>query len=782
MITTFRYFTRDKVFSLINMLGLTIGFTAVLYIGCYIAREVTYDNFHKDGAYIYRVSTEATVKGESSGEHYVITPPIGPAMKSNLPEVEEYVRIATPRTYHIAHHNEFFKTDNVGFADTSFFRFFTFPLVEGAAANVLAAPYSIVLTEETAVRIFGNDDPLGKTVRIDGKEYNVTGVAKNPPQNSENKFNALISFSTLYRMPDRYMGWNGGNQYITYVRLSPHAEAPAVSEKLNNLLDERFGEDYRNAGITIKAFLRPMRDLHLHYSYESRYLRIILYVLSAMALLIVVVAVINFVNLTTARSLKRIKEASVRKAFGARRFNLIKQFLGESLFVSLTAYVAALLLFKLLEPVYVALTHSRLVVDENSLFVFGVVFLLALLTGVAGGCYPVFRLSSIPIQDVAKGGSEQKRKKHVIQNILIVLQLVISVVLIILTLVVTFQLSYVRDKDVGFTKEGILILNLVGKAEQQASLLLKERLAAIPEISAVSASSELPYGDFTRNGYLLPEAENFTLIHVVEVDDDFLNVYNLKVKTGRFFSRDREADKSAYLVNEKLALLLGGTEEAIGQKIKRSGPHDIIGVVNDFNYASLYSDIQPLIISNNPETGVFGKLSIKYRTTDVAALIQQIEKTWKSLHPNLPFEYAFFDELYESQYNLERYFRGFFLCFAVITLLLAVLGMLNLMAYTTEQRKKEIGIRKTLGASVRNILALLLRETGWLVLIANLIAWPLAWYAAQLWLNNFVYRISVGWLIFALALFASVVLAVLSVGIQAFRAATANPVEAIKTE
>jgi putative ABC transport system permease protein len=778
----FRYFIRDKVFSLINLLGLAIGFVAVLYIGCFIAQEVTCDNFHEHGDAIYRVSSEMTIENRSTGESYVSVAPIGPAMKQHLPEVEEYVRIATPRTYHIAYNNTFFKTGRVGFADTSFFHFFTFPLLKGTAATALAAPYSIVLTEEIAGRIFGHDDPLGKTVWIDGKEYSVTGVAANPPQNSENKFSALISFSTLYRMSDRHMGWNGGNQYITYVRLSPYAGVPAAVEKMNALFKESFPEMKRYDGMTIKAFLRPLRDLHLHHSYESPYLRIILYVLSAVALLIVVVAAINFINLTTARSLKRIKEAAVRKALGARRSNLIKQFLGESLFISLTSYVAALFLYKLLEPLYVALTNTRPAFDENTLVVAGVVLLLSVLIGVAGGCYPVFRLSSIPIHDVAKGGGEQKRRKHVIQNILIVLQLVISVVLIISTLVVTLQLSYVRHKDVGFDREGILVIGLTGEAEQQASAVLKAQLAAIPGILAVSASSEVPYDNFTKNGYFLPGAENFTMIHVVDVDDDFLNVYNLKLKAGRFFSRDRAADKPAYLINEKLALLLGGAEEAIGQKIGRGSWHEIIGVVNDFHYTSLYSDIQPLIISNNPEDGVFSALSIKYHTTGVAALIQQIENTWKALHPGLPFEYAFFDELYESQYHLERYFRGFFLCFAAITLLLAVLGMLNLMAYTTEQRKKEIGIRKTLGASVSNILALLLRETGWLVLLANLIAWPLAWYVAQMWLNNFAYRISVGWFIFVLALVASAAFTVLSVGIQAYRAATANPVNAIKTE
>ncbi|MDR3180309.1 MAG: ABC transporter permease [Prevotellaceae bacterium] len=778
----FRYIARDRVFSLINLAGLAIGFVAVLYIGCYIAREVTYDNFHEHGSSIYRVSTEITMQGRSAGEHYVMVPPVGPAIKSQFPEVEEYARLSTPETHFIACNNEFFKTKNMVFADTSFFRFFTFPLVKGSGATALSAPYSIVLTEETAARIFGDEDPLGKSVLIDGATYGVTGVAKNPPQNSEIKFNALISFSTLYRMPDRHMGWNGGNRYITYARLSPHADVPAVNEKLNGLFEELFGEDYENSGITIKVFLRPLHDLHLYYSYESRYLRIILYVLSAVALLIVVVAAINFVNLTTARSLKRIKEAGVRKALGAKRSNLIKQFLGESLFVSLTAYVAALFLFKLLEPLYAALTNSRLAVDENSLFVFGVVLLLALLTGVAGGCYPAVRLSAVPMQDVSKGGSEQKRKKHVVQNALITLQLVISVVLIISTLVVTRQLSYVRHKDVGFDKEGILVVSLTGKTEQQASRVLKERLAAIPEITAVSASVELPYGDFTQNGHFLPETDHVTMIHVAEVDNDFLNVYNLKLKTGRFFSHDREADKSTYVINEKLALLLGGAENAVGKKIARNGWNDIIGVVSDFNYASLYSDIQPLIISNNPEGGVFRKLSIKYHTADVAALLQQVEETWKSLYPDLPFEYAFFDELYESQYELERYFRGFFLCFAAITLLLAVLGMLNLMAYTTEQRRKEIGIRKTLGASVSNILALLLRETGWLLVIANLVAWPLAWYVAQLWLNNFAYRITVGGFIFVAALFASAAFTLLSVGIQAYRAATANPVDAIKSE
>jgi putative ABC transport system permease protein len=781
MYTIFRYLTRNKVFSLINLLGLAIGFTAVLYIGCYIAGEMSCDNFHEHGAAIYRVSTEVSIRGRGTSEDYVIIAPIGPAMKQALPEVEEYVRVSMPHTYHMAYHNTFYKTAGVAFADTSFFRFFTFPLVSGNAATALSAPYSIVLTEATAGRIFGHENPLGKTVRIDGQDYSVTGVAQNPPLNTDLAFNALISFSTLYRMPNRHMGWNGGNQYITYVRLSPHAAVAAVSEKLNRQLEERFGEEYRSAGITLKAFLRPLRDLHLYYSYTSAYLRIALYVLSAVALFIMVVAGINFVNLTTARSLKRIREAGVRKALGARRADLIRQFLGESLLVSLTAFLLALLLFKLLAPLYAALVGTPLPLGGHSLPVFGAVLLLAVLTGIVGGCYPVFRLSSTPINNVSKGG-ERRRKKHVVQNCLIGLQLVISVVLIILTLVVTFQLSYVNSKDTGFSRDGILVLSLTGAAEKQAALPLRERLSSLPEVVAVTASSQLPLGDFMRNGYYLQDAEEVMLLAVVETDEHFLEVYTISLESGRFFSADREADREAYLVNEKLAQLMGGAEEALHQKIRRGGWHPVIGVVRDFHYASLYSDIQPLVIARTPEGGTFSELSVKYRTTDMTAFLRQVEQAWKSVHPDLPFEYSFFDELYESQYSLERYFRGFFLCFAVITLLLAVLGMLNLMAYTTEQRRKETGIRKTLGASVANILSLLLRETGWLVLIANLIAWPLAWYIAQQWLDYFAYRISVGWPIFALALCASASFAALSVGVQAYRAAIANPVHAIKTE
>ncbi|MDR2361270.1 MAG: ABC transporter permease [Prevotellaceae bacterium] len=770
-----RYITRDKVFSFINLFGLAVGFTAVAYIGNFIAQETGYDNFHVNGKHIYRVSVNDR-NDESFGEAYTIIPAIGPAAKAQIPEVVEYARVSVPYSYFISWGEKSLKTENVVFADTAFFDLFSFPLLKGDKSAVLSAPYTVALSAQTADRLFGDVEPVGKTVRINGADYTVTGVAAEPPLNSDLRFSALASFATLYRMPDRSMGWNGGNQYMTYLHVNPRAEMPVVVQKLNGLLRERLKDDYT----ALDAYLRPLQELHLRYSYESPYLRLALLVLSAVALLTVVVAVINFVNLTTARSLKRIKEAGVRKALGARRGDLVQLFLGESLCVSMVAFVCTCLLFKLLEPVYVSLTNSPVAYDGRTGFVFLCIGGLAVVTGVLGGSYPALRLSSLPMSEVSKGGGERKRKKHQVQNVLVVVQLAISSVLIVATGVVYRQLAYVQQKDIGFRKEGIITIPLTGKDERANAAALKEQLSSTTGVMASSSSSDVPCGNFTRNGYLLPKATQFSLIHVVDVDGDFPEVYGIRLKTGRFFPKDNHAATSAYVINERLAQQIGGVDAALGQTIQRNGAHEIIGVVDDFHYASLYNDIEPLIMTNRPEAGAFTKVSIKYSSPSVGDVLQRIEEVWHRVNPDSPFEYVFFDDLYKSQYELEGYFGRLFFCFAVIAIVLAALGMLNLMAYTTEQRKKEIGIRKVVGASVQDILALLLWKTGRQLIVANLIAWPVAWYVAQQWLNHFAYRVPVGWMVFAVSLLASVAITLLSVGFQAYRAATANPVEAIK--
>jgi putative ABC transport system permease protein len=721
-----------------------------------------------------------TVAGEGmEQESYVFTSPIGTETKAGVPEIEEYTRISTNRMFIAGYNDNLLKLTDVCYADTTFFSLFTFPVVRGNSQTALAAPFSIVLTEETADKLFGDTDPIGQTIRLDTNDFMVTGVVKSPPANSHLQFNALLSFSTLYRMPNVYLGWNGGQQYITYLRLHKNAGLDAAKEKMQNIIWENIGKMYATAGWKVTGDLHPLRDLHLFHDHESEFLLIGLIVFSALALIILAIACINFVNLTTARSMRRVKEASVRKVLGARRFGLVKQFLGEALLVALTAFGLSLFLFKSFQPLYEQLAGN---LPDAGLTVtaIAVVFVFAVITGIIGGSYPAIRLSSLDLAWATKGGKMPKSKRR-LQNILIVIQFASSVFLIVCTIAATRQLSLMRNIDLGFNREGVLVLPFNGDKASDRAGVLKQRLQSLPEISAVSATSQVPYGGFTSNGYRPEGMENVVIINVVDVDEHFLDAYNIKLKTGRFFSGG-EQDKQFYVVNESLAKTYGWNDEAIGKIIERDGRREIIGIVNDFIYAPLYSKVEPLIITNDPWQGRFETFSIKYRTAETPAFVSKVEKIWNEVNPDTPFEYHFFDELYNSQFKLEMSFRALFAAFAGIAIILAALGVLSLMAYTTEQRKKEIGIRKVLGASVREILVLLLKQTGIQVLVANLIACPVAWWVVKTGLSNFAYQISLGPGIFIIAFVLSSLAALLAVGFQALKAATANPVKAIKSE
>jgi putative ABC transport system permease protein len=464
---------------------------------------------------------------------------------------------------------------------------------------------------------------------------------------------------------------------------------------------------------------------------------------------------------------------------GSKRFDLVKQFLGESLMIALAAFVLSLILFKIFQPLYVRLAGA---LPSGNLILTAIawVFVLTLITGIIGGSYPALRLSSLDLSNACKGG-ETPKSKHRLQNILIVIQFASAVLLIVCTIASSRQLSFIRNMDLGFKKEGVLVLPFNGKTAADRAIVLKQRLQSLPEISSVSATSEVPSGGFTGNGYVPEGMENPIIIRVVDVDEHFLDTYGIKLQEGRFFSGN-EPDNSYYVVNESLAKTFGWNNVAIGKTITRNGEHEIIGIVSDFNYAPLYSKVEPLIITNAPWENRFSSISIKFYTAEVPALVTKVEKIWNEVNPDVPFEYHFFDEIYDNQYKMEMSFRALFAVFAGIAILLAALGVLSLMAYTTEQRKKEIGIRKVLGASVNEVLVLLLKQTGVQVLIANLFAWPLAWWIVQIGLNYFAYRISLGPVIFITAFVVSALAALLAVGFQAVKAATADPVKAIKSE
>jgi putative ABC transport system permease protein len=477
--------------------------------------------------------------------------------------------------------------------------------------------------------------------------------------------------------------------------------------------------------------------------------------------------------------MRRVKEASMRRALGAKRAGLVKQFLGESLLIAMVAFVLSLILFAIAHQPYVQLAGD---LPDAGLMATAIafVFVIAVIIGILGGIFPAVRLSSLDLAHAFKGGKAPKSKR-LLQNALIVTQFVSAVFLIIATIVATNQISMMRNMDLGFNKEGILVLRLNGNNAADRADILKQRLHTLSEVKSVCAMTGTPGIGTGRNGYTPEGMENPIIINAMDVDKDFLDTYGIKLLQGRFFSGG-EQDRNFYVVNETLAKTYGWHDNAIGKYINRSGNHEIIGVVSDFNFESLYRGIKPLIITNAPANNRFHSLSINYHSTNLTAMLSNVEKVWMEVNPDTPFEYSFLDEMYDRQYKMEISFCALFAVFATIAIILAVLGVLSLMAYTTEQRKKEIGIRKVMGATVKEILTLLLKRTGVQIVVANLIACPLAWWVAKMALESFAYRISVGPFIFISAFVISALAALLAVGFQAYKAASANPLDSIKSE
>ena len=780
LIISFRSLRRNIWYSLISILGLAIGFTATLFIFVYVWQESHYDNFHQRESSLFRVSVSMTQTG-LSGRSSELVAPIGPAMKAEIPEVEAFTRLCRAGVFTMVYEQSLLKREDIYFADTSFLQLFNFPLKRGDVKTALAAPFSIVLTEETAAALFGDEDPLGKIITVNEEmKYAVTGVVIAPPRNSHFHFHALVSFSTLYRFPERYMGWRGENQYTAYVLLHEQAQRSLVESKFDDLLHKYLGEDIEATKARIKGNLEPIRDVHLFYTHDS--LRLSLYILSGIALLTLVVACINFVNLTTARSMRRIREAAICKIMGAKKAALRRRFLSESIVVAVSAFIFSLLLAKLCEPIFFRLTGATLNSVPDTLFLgIVVLLLLSIITGFIGGSYSAFYLSAIPVETAMKGG-RVKYGKRFAQNILLTIQFAISAGLALCTIFVSQQLNFVHQKELGYQREHILVLPLTGNPTANRYPILKERLLNLSGIHSVTASSSLPSDWTEMNGYIPEGMKDPLFIHVLDVDEDFLKVYGIQLLEGKFFSKDNIADKQAFVVNEQLVKTLAWDNEAINKYILRDGRHPIIGVVNDFHYNPLYMPIGPLIITNSPCNNRYKEVSIKFETSDIPALIKAIQARWSEVNPHTPFEYRFFDDVFNDAYKLVQDFRSLFSSFAIVSIILALVGMLSLMSYTIEQRRKEIAIRRVQGASVSDIWRLLTQKMVIIISVGNLLICPVVWLVMEQLLGYFAYRITMSWFVFVLTWLCSLLFALAALSFQLFRATQTNPAEVIKTE
>ena len=780
--TAFKNLQRNKFHTLINVIGLAVGFAAVILIFLFVFTEFTYDDFHKKRDQLYRISIKRWREGKLDGDAPQFTPPLGPAMVQNFAEVKNFARLSTERVAYLAYNKEPIKIEDIHHADGSLFEMFSFPLLEGDPKTALQQPFTIVITEQTVRKIFGNAEPVGKVIRIDNKQdYAVTGVAKDPPVNSSIQFNALISFATLYKTPDLFLDWDGGNQYITYIELNRNANPNAVNAKLPGLLWTNINEKYAKAGARLEAYLQPITRLHLYYEENSASLRSNMYIFSIIAVFILLIGCVNFINLTTARASKRAREVGVRKVLGANRKTLISQFLTEATLITMIAFVMALLIVAISPQLYQQVFGKSFPLAKSAgPRLIAMIVLLFFFVAVGIGVYPAIYLSRFKTIPTLKGLLTREGKPY-LRNILVVTQFSISIALISSTIIIFQQQQFIKNKKLGFTKDNVVVLPLVGEEAQAKYSLLKDQLQELPEIASISASSDVPHRGFTSNGYKPEGVENFMQIHVVDVDQDFLKTYNIPLVSGRNFSNDRPLDKNGYMINETLANMLGW-KEAVGKKIMRNGEHEVIGVVKDFYFASLHDKIDPLIITNKPWQDKFDFLAIHYNSLHTQALMGEIKKRWKKLVPSTPFDYWFLNDSFNDLYKSEQQFqRGFFYS-SILAIILAVLGMLGLVTFSVEQRTKEIGVRKVLGASSFNVATLISKDFLRLIVIANIIAWPFAWYFMNRWLQDFANRIQPGWWVFILAGMMALFVALATIGYQAVKAALANPVKSLRTE
>lgn len=783
----FRNLWRHRVFSFINIMGLTVGMTACLLIFLYVRFELSYDKFHPKADRIYRMVTDLKTPTETiknSGPAWAV----GPHLQFDLPEVEAFTRVNYDNLL-VRKGDIKFNEDGAIWADSAFFTIFNFPLLKGDARFALSQPFSIVLSETAAKKYFGKEDPMGKTLLItgEGKPATVTGVMKDMPENTLIKSEVVLSLSSITQYWAKGINdeWANYGPY-TFVLLKPHANALALQKKLPAFLNKWNGTEMNKLQMFPTLLLEPLKDVYLRSNRDSSKGNMMnVYVFSIIALFILVIACINFINLTTARATERAKEVGIRKVAGAVRAQLAWQFIGESVIICLIAFLLTLGLSSLLLSPFNQLAGK---IISNGIFVntrllvllLGISFVIGLLAGI----YPAFILSSFKPIMVLKGRFATGAKGSILRKGLVITQFAISTALIIGTIIVYTQMQYMRNRDLGFKKDQVLVVDTNGDNKRET---LQKLVANLPKVKATTLSGSVPGGGH-QGAY--SEVENvkgdlqIANMNLYFVDFDYIPLYDIKMAAGRPFDRAYKTDSNnAMILNEAAVKILGyhSPQDAIGKRFKQWGHEgQIIGVIKDFNYHSLQSTIKPLTMRMQWDR--FSFLSVKVNPTNVQSTIAAIEKEFKTVIPNRPFSYYFMDEFFDRQYRSEERFGRLFLNFAALAIFISCLGLLGLASYSTMQRTREIGIRKVMGASVSNIINLLSKEFLNLVIISFFIAAPVAWYFMNKWLLDFAYRTNISWWVFAGAGMLAVLIALLTISFQAFKAAVANPVKSLRTE
>lgn len=796
-----RNLLKYKGYSLINIFGLAVGMASCILILLYVHDELSYDQHHEKANQIYRVTREWFNSDGSPSLHLGhVAPPIGPLLKNDFPDILQMARISDGGNPLLRYQDKVFQEERFYFADPNIFEIFTLPLLKGDPNNALADPNGVVITPAMAQKYFGSEEPLGKVLNFDNQaDLKVTGVMQEIPANSHFHFDFLGSM----KLPELVFGerefknW-GSNNYATYL-LFPKDYATENFTKAVPAFIGRHHPDGEKAIPQTTLHLQRLADIHLHSQLDSELEAngniVYVYIFSAIAFFLLLIACINFMNLATARSANRAREVGLRKVVGAERQQLIKQFLGETIVLAFIALLLAVVFVELALPKFNAFAGKELALrSQGALFIFGTLLGVALFVGIVAGSYPAFFLSHFQPVAVLKGQKIGSTKSR-FRSMLVVFQFAISIILIVGMGVVYNQLEYCRTKNLGLNKEQIVVLPVNSGAEIARRYPdMRNQLLQHPHISGVAASKRVPSGRLLDSSEgRLSDGEKSTPLEFrianVRVDHNFIPTYGMQMAAGRNFSTEFPTDSTqAFILNETAVQKIGwaSPEVAVDKPFEygnRKGR--IIGVVKDFNYESLHQPITPIVMLIAPQS--FNSVSVKIRadrSADVAATLEFIKQKWQAYRPNFPFQYSFLDERYEQLYQSEHRLGQIFGTFSMLAVFIACLGLFGLASYTAEQRTKEIGIRKVLGASVSNIVLLLSKEFTRLVILATLVSWPIAYYAMSRWLQEFAYRINLHQQsgTFLLAAMLALAIALLTVSFQAVKAAVSNPIKALRYE
>lgn len=786
--TALRYLLRQKGYTSLNIIGLTIGISSSLIIILYLFNELSYDKHHEKASRIYRISSDIA-ETDDAFRWAVTQNPLGPKVKEDYAEVEQSVRfVRNGRTRFELDNINYFE-EEVYYVDSTVFDVFTFNFIAGDRETALDAPNSIVLNETIANKIFKGENPIGQTIKSDGDaSFQVTGVYRDMKPNSHIVTNAVISMGTIR---ERMSGGNwGGFNIFTYVLLNENVDAKAFEIKLDELIQEYVNPIFEQYKITIKYELINILDIHLHSDFqgEPRPLGDItyIYIFSAICVFMVLIACINYMNLATAKSAKRSTEVGIRKVLGAGRNRLMTQFLTESMLITLLAFLLSLIVLFIAVPQINASLGTNL--SYEVLFNSQLLIVLAIVlftTGFFGGSYPAFYLSRFLPSEVLKGGNSKTSGNAILRKTLVVVQFSISMFMLVGTGIIYDQMQFVGNKDLGFDKDQVITFSLSNQQQRNKWTVLRNKILQNPTISHASTSSSKPGDGFSKN-LMDVEMEDGNMdqkgINMYRVDYDYFPSLSIEFSQGRNFSREFPSDTaSAIIVNEAMLKRFNWTNP-IGKKFNQIGDSinifHVVGVVKNFHQQSLYNPIEPLAFFPNLNNGQ----AVVKIDENVKESVESIKGNWQETFNNVPFEYTFLDEQFQEQYETDQRRGNLFLGFSLMTIIISCMGLLGLASYTAEQRTKEISIRKVLGASTQGLLSLLIKDFLVLVFIASVPAFVGSWFFGSSWLENFEYSVGINYMIFAVVLVLTLVITVLSTGYFALIAAISNPADKLKYE